>query len=60
MSKCKICGTQIGVKNKDKVFQFTLGNTINGEFYGSKTIYFHVDCLNGKSRSDQEIIISFH
>ncbi|MFX1409215.1 MAG: hypothetical protein ACFFA6_02600 [Promethearchaeota archaeon] len=50
MYKCKICGTEIGVKNKDNVFQFTLGNTINGKFYGSKAIYFHVECLNGESR----------
>ena len=56
MYKCKICGTEIGVKNKDNVFQFTLGNTINGKFYGEETIYYHIDCLNGKKHSKQKLI----
>ncbi len=48
MVNCKICGVKIGIKNLKEVFHFTLGNTINGRFYGNETIYYHVDCLNGK------------
>lgn len=49
MVKCKICGTDIKKENQNKVFQFTLGNTINGIFQGNKILYYHVDCLNGKT-----------
>ena len=56
MAKCKTCGTEIRMKNLNKVFQFTLGNTINGIFQGNKTIYYHVDCLNGKDRSKKGLL----
>lgn len=56
MVNCNICGVKIGIKNLKEVFHFTLGNTINGRFYGNETIYYHVDCLNGKKHSKQGLL----
>ena len=48
---CTICGDKIKSKNLKGVFQFTLGDTINGQFCGNKTFYFHMDCLNSNKVS---------
>lgn len=57
MASCEICGLKIGNKNLKEVFRFTLGNRINGKFYGKKTLYYHVECLNGKKCTKQSLLV---
>ena len=51
MLKCKICGEEIEEMNLQHVFQFTLGNVRSGKFYGEKTLYYHINCLNNKVKT---------
>ncbi|MFX0041801.1 MAG: hypothetical protein ACFE8L_02715 [Candidatus Hodarchaeota archaeon] len=56
MNKCKICGMEIRIDHLKDVFHFTLGNIINGRFYGNETVYYHMDCLNGKKYQNEELL----
>lgn len=40
---CKICGNKIQEQN---VFKFTLGTTVSNVYFpGTKTAYFHAECM---------------
>jgi hypothetical protein len=56
MTSCKSCGAEIRIDHLKDVFHFILGNIINGRFYGNKTEYYHLDCLNGKKPPNEELL----
>ena len=41
---CLICKRKIKLDERENLFIITLGNLIDGIFYGSKKKYFHVAC----------------
>lgn len=63
MDNCYLCKREIKIQDLRKSFQITLGNLINGKFYGEKVLFFHKDCLindvNRESRVTPQIIHSF-
>ena len=45
MIVCPACGEEIEVISIKDNFGFTLGNMNKGKFCGSKTLYYHKNCL---------------
>lgn len=54
--KCRICGENIRVKNLENVFQFTLGNMKFGRFYGDKSLYYHLKCLDKTDNKEIKLL----
>lgn len=54
---CPICREEIKLQKLNSHFKITLGNLINGKFYGNKTFYYHKDCLSEKNLNDRELLI---
>jgi len=54
MINCYLCKREIKIQDLKKSFQITLGNIINGKFYGEKVLYYHKDCsINDISRESK-------
>lgn len=54
MINCYLCKREIKIQDLRKSFQITLGNIINGKFYGEKVLFYHKDCLlNDVSRESK-------
>lgn len=54
MVNCYLCKREIKIQDLRKSFQITLGNIINGKFYGEKVLFYHKDCLlNDLSRESK-------
>jgi hypothetical protein len=45
MISCSLCGEEIKLSRLNNAFKITLGNFINGNFYGNKSLYYHKNCL---------------
>ncbi len=56
MINCYLCKREIKIQDLRKLFQITLGNIINGKFYGEKVLFSHKDCLiNDVSRESKVV-----
>ncbi len=54
---CPICREEIKLQKLNSHFKITLGNVINGKFYGTKTFYYHKDCLSEKNLNEKELLL---
>jgi hypothetical protein len=55
MFTCSIYRKRIEVKDLNQVFQFTLGIMESGNFYGEKSIYYHVKCLKNENTKHRRL-----
>ena len=53
---CPVCGEEIKAANLNKAFKITLGNLLNGKFYGSKSLLYHKDCLVNDQRNEKQLL----
>lgn len=53
---CSICKERIEEQNE--VYQISLGNVIKNSFFGTSTLYYHIDCLNENSRNHHEYFLA--
>lgn len=45
MISCPLCGEEIKLVSLNDTFKITLGNLINGKFCGSRSLFYHKNCL---------------
>jgi len=54
--RCSFCGEKIDLVSLNKSIKITLGNLINGKFCGSKSLFYHKDCLvNDECHKEQHL-----
>lgn len=57
MIKCPICKGELNLQNLNKHYKITLGDIINGKFWGRNTLYYHKDCLCSKDLYEKRIVL---
>ncbi len=56
MIKCPVCNNEIKLQNLNKHYKITLGDIVNGKFWGKNTFYYHKECLYDKNLYEKRLI----
>jgi hypothetical protein len=54
--RCPICKGEIQVQNINKHYKITLGDIINGKFWGKNTLYYHKGCLSNMKIYEKRLL----
>jgi hypothetical protein len=56
MIKCPICNDEINLQNLNNHYKITLGDIVNGKFWGKSTLYYHKDCLCNDTHYEKNVL----